>query len=94
MLLVKVKSVAFLKHLVYMVWHAVFPLLHEFELTDIRLEQGGKVGVGTFATLDVKPLLCITQFADKAVVMCKHFVITPYQEHSADDGALLAANNR
>ena len=44
--LVKMKPVAFLKHLVYMVGNAVLALLHEFELADIRLQQGRKLCIG------------------------------------------------
>ena len=54
------KAISLLKHCVNMVGHPVLSLLHEFELTDIRLEQSGEVGVGRFTTFDVKTLLSIS----------------------------------
>ena len=75
---VEVKSVSFLKHLVDVVGHSVFTLLHEFKLTDIRLEKTGKVGIGTFRAFDVEPPLCVLQFADKAVVVGELFAVAPH----------------
>jgi hypothetical protein len=43
---VEMKAVSFLEHCVNVVGHSVLSLLHEFELTDIRLEQSGEVSVG------------------------------------------------
>jgi len=40
------EAVSLLKHCVDVVGHSVLTLLHEFKLTDIRLEQTGKVWVG------------------------------------------------
>ena len=54
------KAVSLLKYCVDMVWHPVLSLLHEFELTDIRLEQSGKVGVGRFRAFYPEPLLSIS----------------------------------
>jgi hypothetical protein len=76
-----------------MVWHSVFTLLHEFQLTDIRLEQTGKVGIGTFRAFDVKPPLCVLQFADKSVVVGELLAVAPHKEHGAQDGARLAADD-
>ena len=87
------KSISLLEHLVDMVGHSVLTLLHEFQLTDIRLKQTGKVGIGTFRALDVEPLLSVSQLAHKAVMMCEAFIIAPHQQHSADDGARLTAHD-
>ena len=87
------KSVSFLKHCVDVVGHSVLSLLHEFQLTDIRLEQSGKFGVGTFRAFDVEPLLCVLQFADKSVIVGELFAVAPHKEHGADDGARLAADD-
>ena len=52
-----------------MVGHSVLTLLHEFQLTDIRLEQSGKFGVGRFRAFYLEPLLSVLQFAHKAMMM-------------------------
>ena len=87
------KSISLLEHLVDMVWHSVLTLLHEFQLTDIRLKQTGKVGIGTFRALDVEPLLSVLQLAHQPVVMREAFIIAPHQQHGADDGARLTAHD-
>ena len=61
-----------------MIGHAVLTLLHEFQLTDIRLEQLGKFEVGDFAAFDVKPLLGVLQFAHTAVVVGEAFIVAPH----------------
>ena len=87
------KSVSFLEQRVDMVGHSVLTLLHEFQLTDIRLEQSGKVGIGAFAALDAEPLLSILQFTDKSVVVGELLAVAPHKEHGADDGARLAVDD-
>jgi len=87
------KPISFLEHLVDMVRHSVLTLLHEFQLTDIRLKQTGKVVIGTLRALDVEPLLSISQFAHKPVVMREAFIVAPHKEHGADDGARLTAHD-
>jgi hypothetical protein len=77
-----------------MVGHSVLTLLHEFQLTDIRLEQSGKVGIWTFRAFDVEPPLCILQFAHKAVIVGELFAVAPHKEHGTDDGARLAVHDR
>ena len=72
------KSVTLLKHLVDMVGHAVLALLHEFQLTDIRLQQGSEVGIGAFATLDVEPPLCIMKLTHQPVMMSEAFIVAPH----------------
>lgn len=54
------KAVSLLKHCVDMVGHPVLSLLHEFELTDIRLEQSGEVSIGRFRAFYPEPLLSIS----------------------------------
>lgn len=61
-----------------MVGHAVLTLLHEFQLTYIRLKQSGKVGIWAFAALDVEPLLSVLQFAHKAMMMREAFIVAPH----------------
>lgn len=61
-----------------MVGHAVLTLLHDFQLTNIRPKQSGKIGIGAFAALDVEPLLSILQFTNKPMMMRKAFIIAPH----------------
>ena len=77
-LFIEMITVSFLKHCVDMVWHSVLTLLHEFKLTDIRLKQCGKFGIGRFRAFYLKPLLSVLQFAHKAMVMREAFIIAPH----------------
>lgn len=57
---VEMKAVSLLKQVVNVVGHSVLSLLHEFELTDIRLEQSGEVSVGRFRAFYPEPLLSVS----------------------------------
>lgn len=73
------ESVAFLEHLVDVVGHSVFALLHEFKLSDVVIECRQEFAVtGNAATLDAEPLLGVLQFADKPVIVRELFRIAPH----------------
>ena len=76
---VEVKSVSFLKHLVDVVGHSVFTLLHEGQQVGVVVEIRQETAVtGHTATLDAEPLLSVLQFADKPMVVRELLRITTY----------------
>jgi len=87
-------AVAFLKHAVDEVRHAVFSLLIQREQVCVVIQCRKKFTVvGYAAAIDAETLLSVLQFAHKSMIVRELCRIAPNEQHGADDSARLSVDD-